>query len=192
MPRNEPPSDIEASGDAILSVVVGMGAFQTVARRLLRDAGLPEVRAGEWYPMHSWIQAFGALATNVGERTLFLVGTKIPETAMLPPNIVDVASALGAIDVGYHMNHRRSGAPMFDPATGTIRPGIGNYALTAAGAGWATLVCDNPYPCDFDCGIVHGFAARFAPDRLLVRVTHGDDGCRKTGAQSCSYRVRWV
>ena len=185
-------SEIEASGEAILSVVAGMGTFQTIARRLLADAGLADVRAGGWYPMEAWLDAFRALATKVGERTLFLVGTKIPETALLPPAIADVPGALQAIDVGYHMNHRRGGQPMFDGASGRMVPGIGNYRVATQGSGWATLVCDAPYPCDFDAGIIHGFASRFAADRLLVNVTHADGDCRKKGGPACTYRVRWA
>ncbi len=43
------------------------------------------------------------------------------------------------------------------------------------------MTCDDPYPCDFDMGILHGFAARFSQDALLVRVKHGEGGCRKRG-----------
>src|SRR3954471_2726175 len=107
-----------------------MGAFQTMAKRILQDGGVElEVRAGLWYPMQAWIGAFVQISARIGEKTLFLIGTKIPETALLPPTIVDVPSALSAVDVGYHMNHRRDGAPMFDPETATMLEGIGHYAL---------------------------------------------------------------
>ncbi|MCA9686920.1 MAG: hypothetical protein KC457_32440, partial [Myxococcales bacterium] len=49
-------------------------------------------------------------------------------------------------------------------------------------------VCHNPYPCEFDQGIVASMARRFEPRALLEHV--GDD-CRRRGAESCSYLVRW-
>jgi hypothetical protein len=182
---------VEASGDAILSIVAGLGVFRPSAERFLREAGLDQVVAGAWYPAEAWLRAFGAIAEKVGDRALYYVGDRIPETALLPPDIVDVPSALLAIDVGYHMNHRLHGRPMFDPATGQMSEGIGHYALQTVDGQGARVVCDGPYPCDFDSGIVHGFAARFAADRRLVRVTHGPGGCRKQGAEACVYRVQW-
>ncbi len=185
-------SDVEASGEAILSIVAGMGAFEATARRFLKDAGIDEIHPGSWYPSTAWLAAFAAIAKKVGARTLFYVGLKIPETALLPPNIVDVPTALGAIDVGYHMNHRFGGRPMFDPTTGEMLEGIGHYALRAVDQRSGLVVVDTPYPCDFDLGIVHGFAARFVPDPLLIRVTHATEACRKEGGAACAYRVEWL
>ena len=78
---------------------------------------------------------------------------------------------------------------MFDGATGRKSTGIGNYASTEAGPRKVTLVCDNPYPCDFDRGIITAVAQRF---ERAARVTHDDHAaCRKTGASSCTYHVTW-
>lgn len=182
---------VDASGDSILSVIVGMGAFESTARRFLREGGVPEVKPGEWYPMSGWLAAFEEIAKKIGPRTLYYIGTKIPETAQLPPGIDDVPSALRAIDVGYHLNHRRDDRPMFDLATGQMAEGIGHYSLLSVDAASAHLRCDNPYPCDFDHGIIHGFATRFAPEPFLVRVTHTGKACRKNGDGACEYRVEW-
>lgn len=55
------------------------------------------------------------------------------------------------------------------------------------------MTCDNPYPCDFDHGIISAMARRFQPkDSLVVHVEHMDsEPCRKQGADSCSYLVEW-
>jgi hypothetical protein len=50
-------------------------------------------------------------------------------------------------------------------------------------------VCENPYPCEFDRGILMGFAMRF---EKLARVLHDDRAaCRRAGGKSCTYTVAW-
>lgn len=189
--KNGSLAEIEASGDSITSVIVGMGAFESMARRFLREAGLDEVRPGQWYSTAAWLRAFTEIAKKVGPRTLYFIGTKIPETALLPPGIDDVLGALQAIDPGYHLNHRANGRPMFDLGSGRMEEGIGHYSLVASDERSARMRCDNPYPCDFDLGIIHGFATRFAREPVLVKVSHVAGGCRKNGNTACEYDVEW-
>ncbi len=51
------------------------------------------------------------------------------------------------------------------------------------------MVCENPYPCAFDRGIIQAMAARFEPAAQVKHVDLG--GCRKKAAESCSYLVSW-
>jgi hypothetical protein len=54
------------------------------------------------------------------------------------------------------------------------------------------MVCANPYPCDFDRGIVEAMAGRFRPQGSVPVVRHdGAQPCRKTGGESCTYLIRW-
>ena len=69
---------------------------------------------------------------------------------------------------------------------------IGHYNFKAEGRNKATLVCANPYPCDFDRGIIVAMARRFGPKAGSVRVVHDDtQPCRKKGEESCTYHVAW-
>jgi hypothetical protein len=55
------------------------------------------------------------------------------------------------------------------------------------------MVCTNPYPCEFDRGLIDATALRFLPSGVGdIRVTHeASDHCRKTGDDFCTYRVDW-
>jgi hypothetical protein len=110
---------------------------------------------------------------------LFNIGVKIPEIAKLPPDNGNIEKALGAIDVAYHMNHRKGE--------------IGHYGFQMSGPRSATMLCRNPYSCDFDRGIMESMARRFKPtESVLVKVRHDDHAsCRKKGADSCTYHVTW-
>ena len=54
------------------------------------------------------------------------------------------------------------------------------------------MVCDNPYPCAFDRGIIEAAAKRFAAQSFLVNAVHDDScDCRNRGGESCTYHVNW-
>jgi hypothetical protein len=184
-------SGIEVNGTTIFSVVKGAGVFENTAARFLTANGLPDVKnsADAWYPQQAWLETFREMQSTVGRQTVFLIGKKIPETAVFPPHIVTITDALGSIDVAYHMNHRKGGKVMFDPATGKMLEGIGHYAMKSTGPTEAVLTCQNPYPCHFDRGIITAMAWRFK-DHADIR--HVDEKpCREKGAESCEYVVRW-
>jgi hypothetical protein len=189
---------IEVNGICVESIVDAFKLFPSVALKRLLDHGIGTLRGKEiyvdrqaWYPIQNWLAAHDAIAETVGGRALFQVGQYIPRHAPLPPGINDIHSALGSVDAAYHMNHRKKGKVMFDPATGEKLGGIGSYGYAPADRGERkiTSVCDNPYPCDFDRGLLAGFAQRF---EKLARIAHDDRGpCRKTGGSSCTYIVTW-
>jgi hypothetical protein len=118
------------------------------------------------------------------------IGQHIPKHAPFPPTITDIHSAMASMDAAYHMNHRKNGKVMFDPATGQMLSGIGNYGYTPVPRERRIIsICENPYPCDFDRGIITTLAQRFEKNS---RVTHDDSApCRKNGADSCKYIVMW-
>lgn len=70
--------------------------------------------------------------------------------------------------------------------------GIGHYVFSKPGDREAKMVCQNPYPCDFDRGIIEGMARKFRPTGSTVQIAHNDAApCRKKGAQSCEYIIKW-
>ncbi|MFW9997033.1 MAG: hypothetical protein ACFFD4_33630 [Candidatus Odinarchaeota archaeon] len=176
--------NVLVNGRTIMSIVDGMGLFSSLVEYFFHRAGLPrpcEIVADEnhWYPQQKWLDAFRLISEKVGAKTLFLIGKKIPENAAFPPDINNIEAALESINIAYHMNHKnyREG-------------GIGSYGYEKTpGKNEAIMVCDNPYPCDFDLGIITAMAKRFS--RWAI-VTHDDSQpCRKHGAESCTYTVTW-
>ncbi|HLO68763.1 MAG TPA: hypothetical protein VK188_17185 [Holophaga sp.] len=169
---------VEVNGETVLAVVAGMSFGTTRALRVLASHGIPEPRPGQWYRQQAWLDAFREIAATLGPSTLFSIGQKIPENATFPPGIDGIHKALAAIDAAYRMNHR--GGP------------IGSYRYQADGPRQALLVCDNPYPSDFDRGIIAAVAERYKPAGTRVRVELDPERpTRKTGGDSCTFRVSW-
>lgn len=169
---------VEVNGAAVLSVVEGMGGFRAMALQILAQNGIINPQAGKWYSQQAWLDAFKQIAERVGPATLLMIGSKIPETALWPTNITTVEDALASIDVAYHMNHRGGE--------------IGHYHFQKLGEGLGKVVCHNPYPCNFDLGIIEATAKRFAPPVVIPYVRHDNtQPCRQKGGDSCTYVVTW-
>jgi len=169
--------NVEVNGTTILSVVAGLGE---TAIPILAAHGLGNLQPDEWYPQQAWLDAFKKIATGTVNSMFDLVGIgmAIPENAIFPAEIDSIVSALRSIDVAYHMNHRGGE--------------IGHYQSTIVSLNQVDLLCQNPYPCDFDYGIVYSMARRFCPDGMRISVQHDDKTpCRKKGAESCTYHVSW-
>jgi hypothetical protein len=155
-----------------------MGAFKSKALDILKKNGIDNPQPNLWYPQEAWLAAFREIQDTIGTSTLFQIGMKIPESAKFPPEINTIEKALGAIDVAYHMNHRGGE--------------IGSYKFVPTGDRQAKMICRNPYPCDFDRGIIEAMVRRFKPANSVAMVKH-DNGqpCRKNGADSCTYLISW-
>lgn len=189
---------IEVNGQTVLSVVEGFAAFRKIPSDILLglgigkrdDRGYIALEPDAWVPQAAWLEGFSKISEAIGTGALFGIGQKIPECAIFPPWVVDVHSAIRAIDVAYHLNHRKGGKVMFDPVSATMLEGIGHYGYEPVIGERRILVrCENPYPCDFDRGIVTAMAQRFAGRVWLEHVDPGT--CRKTGARHCTYAVTW-
>jgi len=184
---------IEVNGSTMMSVIAGFGDFRALADRALSNAGLSDIvdSPTSWYPQQAWLDAFKAISEKVGASVLLKIGKEIPVHAELPPTMNSIETVLPGIDVAYHMNHRNiKGEILFDPNRAKpMLEGIGHYGFEQKEGNKAVMVCNNPYPCDFDRGLIDAFASRFKP---LSRVTHDDsEPCRKQGANTCTYIIEW-
>jgi hypothetical protein len=190
---------IEVLGGSVVSIQKGFGEFQRVANRILVDSGIGTAAADGgvtvdplgWYPLSAMLTALDKIEKQVGKRALFQVGVAIPAHAQRPAGFQGgMVQLMQLLDVGYHFNHRLGGVPMLDPATGAMTEGIGHYRYEAGeGPNALSMVCDNPYPCELDRGIVTGLARELSKTALVVH--DAAQPCRKTGADRCIYRVSW-
>jgi hypothetical protein len=187
---------IENSGESVGAIVDGFKKFPTIAHKYLCKFGIlkPEQNLADldrsvWYPEEAMLLVLEAISNEVGMNSLYGVGRAMVENAALPPHINDIHTALGSLDVAYHMNHRKHGAVMFDVQTGMMLEGIGHFTTSEQDANRIVVVSNTPYPCEFERGIVGGFATRFTP---TARTVHDSSApCRKKGAENCSYVTWW-
>jgi len=170
--------DVEINGAAVLSVVEAMGTFRQTASNILGEHGIIAPEQGAWYSQQAWLDTFKEIGKTMGGITLRMIGEKIPEVALWPPDVDTVGKALASIDVAYHMNHRGGD--------------IGHYAFEEVGKRSGKMVCENPYPCDFDWGIIESTASKFADEGVHPIVKHdGSKSCRKKGDDACTYLISW-
>ncbi len=170
---------VSVNGETVLSVVAGMGGFKAQALKILASKGIADPQPGQWYSQQAWLDSFKEISEKIGAKVLFEIGKKIPENAQWPPEIDNIEKALPSIDMAYHMNHKDGE--------------IGHYNFKQTGEKNGVMVCQNPYPCEFDRGIVTSVARKFKPaSSAFVTVKHDDSApCRSKGADSCTYQITW-
>ncbi len=167
---------VQVNGVSVLVIVKGMEHFKKKALQILEENGIKNPKPVEWYLQQSLLNAFKAISEDIGPHALYAIGTKVPENAEFPPDINSLEKALESIDTAYHMNHRGGK--------------IGNYNLHKSPDGAFQLTCNNPYPCEFDRGIIEGIARKFTPKWHYLIVKHDDSApCRDKGDESCTYLI---
>ena len=183
---------VEVNGQTILSVLAGMAGFEATAKTILSQNDINNPEPDKWYSQQAWLNAFKEISEKIGEKTLVNIGMMIPEKAQWPPNVNSLETAFASIDIAYHMNHRLNGVPLFNPETGKIQEGIGHYAYQKTGDNEITMICENPYPCAFDKGIIKSVANKFKPLGAKLDFKEGvAGGCRSKAANKCTYIISW-
>jgi hypothetical protein len=179
---------ITVAGPTIRVFVDALQSFSVLRETMLEVLGVTTLDDDHWYPQERVLAAYQKADYLLGGRGLERFGRLVPTRAHFPPGIDDAHALLSKIDAIYHLNHRRDGVLMLDVATGAQLEGIGHYHYERVGDGEVRITCDNPYPCRFDVGLMHGFAARFQPDVVMV---HEPDTCRARGDACCVLRATW-
>ena len=171
--------NVEVNGETVYSIVDAMGVFRTKATEILNRNGINNPKPGDWYKQQDWLNAFQEIATQLGAATLYNIGQKIPDNAKFPPEIKEIHQALGIIDVAYKMNHRGGS--------------IGEYKYEKTGEKSAKVVCTNPYPDDFDKGLITAMARKFKPATSTMINVSADTNqpSRAKGADSTVFLVNW-
>jgi hypothetical protein len=193
--RIRSPGDdgLEAHGGALANILRGAGEVADLARTLLEAGGVTLTYRSDgpvvpdWFPLRLNLEVLDGIGRELGAEAVFEIGFSVPQHARFPPAISDLAGAMRALDVAFHMNHRRDGAVMYDAATGRMLDGIGNYGCQMGSDGRLIGRSTSVYPCAFDRGIFAGLAARFEPRSQVEHDAHVD--CRIRGASACVYIV---
>lgn len=182
--------NIKTSGDAINGFIQGLGDYKESGLEILTRHGIHNPKPGHWYSLEDYLKAFQELETTFGHAALFSVGEKIPETAVLPPDFNSIDKGLELLNIAFHMNHSLDGkTTMFDPATGKIQEGIGNYVCKKINEGEAEITVNNAYPTSFDEGLIFGMAQRFNTASMVQLVE--ERSSRSKGGDADVYKVLW-
>ncbi len=169
---------VEVRGEAVLTFVEAMGAFRRLAREILRDHGIDEPEPGQWYPQQAWLDSFRTISEQVGPTTLVQLARQIPTSADIAPDIDTLEKALFHLDMAYRGTHRGGE--------------VGHYTFVKNGERSGHIYTMNPYPCDFDRGILDALSRRFEPANPYLQIVHHDgEPCKKDGADSCTYTISW-
>lgn len=174
--------DVEIKGQTVLQVVeTAIGRFsqeyQDRANAALTKENIVDPAPEEWYPQQAWLNAFETIAEDLEPHVLDRLGEQLPSIASWPTDIDTVPEALHSIDDAYQRNHRGGD--------------IGSYRFTQTDDRVGELTCHNPYPCPFDRGLIRGVAKQYAPVDAFVFIEETGEGCRREGAEKCTYTVHW-
>lgn len=172
---------VEARGETILALEDALSRFseqyRTRAREALAEYGIKDPDPDAWYPQQAELSALETIAEDLNPHLLDRLGEQIPDAAEWPNDISGVEDGLGSIDDAYHRNHRGGD--------------IGYYRCVNASESTADVECTNPYPCQFDRGLIRAVAKEHSPVESFVFIEERGDECRRHGADTCTYTVHW-
>jgi len=157
---------------------------------ILSKYGLARPRPGKWYSQQLWLNAIKEISDRFLPSTLCAIGLEFAAKARVSPEIGSLESALVMMDEIYRMNNNTKGTAVAKPCRGVPNGSHGHYCYSRKNCDEAAMLCQNPNPCEFDRGFIEGIAKRFGPARGSVHIVHDDEAeCRKTGAESCTYKI---
>lgn len=177
----------DVAGTAAMAILSAMGPYRNIAEKALAKHAIWKIEPEGVYSLDAALGVFDTLIEATGTNTIFAIGKKVPDHATWPDGIDNIFQALQSVDIGYHLNHFKNGKPMFDPSTGAMVEGIGHYHYKAEGPRRIVMVCDNPYPSDFDRGLISTFARRYESTADVER--DPTKPTRLEGADSCTFIV---
>jgi len=168
--------NVEIIGAAVKSFMNSLVGGDVIS--ILKKYEIYPLEEDKWYNQQTVLNVYKKVAEK-NYMNLVAIGMKIPDQAVWPPDLTDIHAALTSIGVAYSMNHRGGE--------------IGEYLYEKTGECSGVMVCRNPYPSDFDYGLIYRVIQKFrgaTSNTLLVKL---DDSkpTRKNGADSCTYQLSW-
>ena len=142
--------DAEVLGQTLLSSILGLPSFaQKNMLSILEEQGITNLDATKWYSIRTILAVYERVTIDFGPHTMFDLGKAVPANAQFPPGVNDIDSALASMDIGYQMNHKNGY--------------VGFYKVIRHDKVEKEIIiqCYNPYPCDFDRGIITAMARKF-------------------------------
>ncbi len=176
---------VEVSGYILSFRICEKGRFKvaedTLKNIVKKFLNIDKIEQEKWYPQKKWLEALKFIHENIGPNTIFILGKSITTNEIFPEEIQNLEQALNSIDIAYHQNHRNGE--------------IGYYKLVDFDYSHnvALFECKNPYPDEFDKGILTGVLRKFLPENSLEHSVEIDTTkpYRRQGADSTFYIIKW-
>lgn len=173
-------NNVLVTGAAISSVINALSPNKDKRIKILKKYNInPEL--DKWYNQQDWLNAFKEMYELIGTTTLFLIGKAIPKSAKWDNGFNNLKGALESINIAYHLNHKNGE--------------IGDYSLIKYDelSKSAIMVCKNPYPSDFDRGIIAYILRKYKSQDSLDYGVYLDKSkeTRLMGGESCTYNIYW-
>ena len=170
---------VEVSGAFIASFLESLGPYQRRAEVIVLEyceSRDDRIISGCFYPLGGFLDALRRFEEQFGSEFITGFGALMAEKMVLPFFIRGPEEALAGLDIIFRLHHKNG------------QPDLGGYRWYAQPGG-GRMICDNPYPCDFDRGMLAGLLNRFgSPARLRHDQPHV---CRSRGGDACIYVVEW-
>lgn len=171
----------EVIGGSVQIIIQAMGNVREMGLKILKENGIDtNIAPDGWVNLDKWINSLKVIEKSFGPNTLFMIGKKVPEIIQFPK--LDFESAMNSINMSYLGTHKN------------LDKTINYYKFTRKGDKAATVICTNPYPSDFDRGLISGLSRKFPPTNAkgIVDVQLDETKpSRKTGGTSCTFNLTW-
>jgi hypothetical protein len=169
----------EVNGETVLGFVNGLGAFKRQALTILKECAIDNPTPGKWYSQQAWLDSFKLISEKFGASTLRQIGENVAKSANFPKEILTMEEALKSIDIAYHMNHRNGK--------------IGNYTYSRVDDETGKIECTNPFPDQFDLGLIKTVAETFkSPGKPFSVEIDQKKPIRGSGAESTTFIIKGI
>ena len=149
-----------------------------LARHYLKAVEIIDFDPDHWYPQQKYLDILELVRNDLGNVALHKIGKMIPHDVAFPPNIKNLEEAYISIDVAYNMNHRGGN--------------IGNYRYTKISDTGGKMICNNPYPAEFNKGLLEGVAENYLPEGKMFKIKYDSHySLSESSANSSCFLIEW-
>ncbi|MDC0712895.1 hypothetical protein POL68_30820 [Stigmatella sp. ncwal1] len=172
-------SSVEVMGNTARTLFGVVGLLEQETRRIITAHGIPALAQQAWYPLQKLLLCLNDIRSHIGPYTVHALGRHTARHITFAPSVDSFGESLFSLNEVYRMHHRGSGE-------------IGGFHYQPQSGRSAHVRCDNPYPCEFDQGLLESLFELFPPpESFRLRVTHAPASCRSKAADTCVYHLQW-
>jgi len=171
-------TEAEVMGTPVLAFQAAVELLEGDPTEALEIHGLLDISADDWVSQQDYLNMLRYFSEhNSNSLSLVAVGMKIPEKIAWPDTISALSEAFKVFEKIYQRAHRNGE--------------VGNYSMKEIGPHHIQVIADNPYPSDFDYGIIVGISRKFSPEGVNAMVTRADSPSRLQGDDYCVFDIIW-